>query len=68
MGSIIYHMGVERWRNEFMKQEGIPFFVWYLVFSSGLKLYEREVIKHVDALKSGVEPIPEKKGWFPWSK
>lgn len=60
MGSFVYHMGAHRMRGEFMKQEGIPFFVWYLVFRGGLKLYEKQVMVHAEALKSGMEPVSKR--------
>ena len=64
LGGFIYHMGADRFRSEFMKQEGIPFFVWYLEFGSSLKLYQTQVIDSVTALKSGVEPTSQKAGVF----
>ena len=56
MGSCIYFMGVDKFYNEFMKQEGIPFFVWYIDFQFRLREFEKRVAKHIDALKSGEEP------------
>jgi hypothetical protein len=61
IGSFIKCMGVEKLRNEFMPQERIPWFVWYLVFRSRLKLFEKRFDTPVQALKDGREP---KKGIF----
>ena len=61
MGAFVYHMGKDRCRKEFMPDHGIPFFVWWLSFSGGLKLYESQVVSFVEALKSGVEPAPPKR-------
>lgn len=62
MGCFVYHMGQERMQMEFMKEQGIPFFLWHLVFRGGYKFYEQRVINKVLALKSGVEPVPRKRG------
>lgn len=58
MGSFIYFLTETKFRNEFMKQEGIPFFVWYLDFEAKLHYYENEVVVQIDALKSGAPPVP----------
>ena len=63
IGCFIYFNGTDIVRN-FMKQEGIPFFVWYLVFLPGYKKYCRKILPKVNALKDGVEPVPEKRGLF----
>lgn len=57
MGSCIYFMGVAKFREEFMPQESIPAFVWYVDFQFRLKQFEERVVKHVEALKSGEEPV-----------
>ena len=49
-------VGVDRFRKEFMKQEKIPFFVWYLVFMWCLGHFERDFLAPVDALKSSKPP------------
>jgi hypothetical protein len=42
-----------------MKQEGIPFFVWWVGgFGSKLTHYRAEVVPLVDALKSGTASLP----------
>ena len=56
MGSCIYFMGVEIFRKEFMVQEKIPPFVWYIDFQFRLAEFKRRVIKNVEALKLGEEP------------
>lgn len=59
MGSFIHACGVDYFRNKFMPQEGIPFFVWYLEFSSCYALFVKINVKNIEALKSGKEPEPE---------
>lgn len=63
IGCFIYFNGTDNVRK-FMKQEGIPFFVWYLGFLPGYKQYCRKILPKVNALKDGVEPVPEKRGLF----
>jgi hypothetical protein len=53
LGSFIYHMGPDRMRCEFMKENDIPFFVWYTTFRGAYKLYERRVMDMVYKLESG---------------
>lgn len=59
IGSFIHCMGAETFRNVFMVQEGIPFFVWYIDFKSRLALFEKEFVKPLNAVKAGVEPVAE---------
>jgi hypothetical protein len=56
MGAICYWIGPEYMRNEFMPQEGIPFFVWYIDFQFKLNAYKEVFVKNVDAVKEGIEP------------
>lgn len=63
MGSAAHSMGPEKFRNEFMVQEGIPFFVWYIDFKYRLAEFEERFVKHIDALKSGQEPLAKPNGW-----
>lgn len=58
LGAFIYHQGEETFRNKFMAQEGIPFFVWYIDFKAKYNYYLSQVIAPLDALKSG-SPPPE---------
>jgi hypothetical protein len=46
-----------------MKQEGIPFFVWYIEFQYNLGEFEERVAKHIDALKAGTPPADTPTGW-----
>lgn len=64
VGSIIYFMGVNRCRSEFMKQEGIPFFVWYIDFRSKYNLFLKEFVNNIDALVSGNNPTTSKQRRF----
>jgi Hemerythrin HHE cation binding domain len=63
LGSFIYSMGIERFRNEFMKQESIPNFVWYIDFNFKYKYFVNEFLHHVDSLKSGNQPISHQAWW-----
>ena len=63
MGSFIDSCGVEKFRNGFMVQEGIPFFVWYIDFNSRHKFFLKQFKNPAEALKSGKEPAPEI-GWL----
>jgi hemerythrin-like domain-containing protein len=56
IGSIVYAMGVDKCRNDFMVQEKIPGFVWYIQFRKCFKVYEREFATPMEALKTGVSP------------
>lgn len=58
-GALIYFMGEERFRNEFMKHNGIPFFVWHVGFKKYLQKYRTEMEEPLEALKSGEEPKKE---------
>lgn len=53
MGSLIYVMGVKHFRQSFMRQEGIPWFVWYMVFMWKLRTFKQEFVIPVEALKAG---------------
>jgi hypothetical protein len=55
-GSFIYVLGVEKFRNEFMVQESIPGFVWYIDFKSKYKIFVRDFVGNVESLKKGEEP------------
>jgi hemerythrin-like domain-containing protein len=61
-GSFVYYMGPDRLRNEFMKQEGIPRFVWYIDFKVKYNYFLKEFVENANALKSGIEPVSPK----PW--
>ena len=56
LGSFFHHIGGKKEIMEFMKQEGIPFFVWYLQFKGTRTLYREKMESKVEALLSGVEP------------
>lgn len=62
MGSFIYYMTPEKFRNEFMKEQGIPFFVWYIDFKGRLNTFMDEFARPVEQLKEGKEAIPS--GFF----
>ena len=56
IGSIVYGMGIEKFRNEFMPQEGIPAFVWFIDYRARYNLFLRLFVKQAEALKSGEKP------------
>jgi len=59
LGSIIYFEGVDSFRKNFMKQEGIPGFVWFIDFKPKYIYFVNVFITNVDALKKGKEPKAE---------
>jgi hypothetical protein len=52
-------MGEDNFRNKFMKQEGIPCFVWYLKLKGCATAFEKEFTKPTKAIKSGAKPEDE---------
>ena len=65
LGAFIYFMGPHKFRKQFMKQEGIPFFVWWVGgFSTKFNYYSTEVASQVDALKSGTPSPPKPRPWL----
>jgi len=68
LGSFIFAMGGEAPLKEFMAQEGIPFFVWYIVFKPGWQDYIHKVACHIDALLSGTPPPPPPMDFTPLLK
>lgn len=63
LGSFINSMSEKYFRSTFMKQEGIPFFVWYLNFRGAYNHYLSNVKPHLDALEGGspLSAAPRKK-------
>ena len=64
LGSFIFYHTAERFRNEFMPENGIPFFVWYLAFNGHYKKFVGDIVVNFEALKSGEPPQPKKDKWF----
>lgn len=59
LGSFLYFMGGTRETvKKFMDNEGIPFFVWFLAFKGHVQVYHERMVRHADALLSGVPPTP----------
>lgn len=56
MGSFVHHQGSKADFKKFMAQEGIPYFVWYLVFKNCRTLYRKKILTLVQALLTGVPP------------
>ena len=62
IGSFVSSMGEEYFRSTFMKQEGIPFFVWYLKFKGDFNYFEHNIKSTLEALDTGVPGTTEGKG------
>lgn len=60
LGAFIHTMGEHSFRREFMPQEGIPFFVWYLVMKRCLNTYIKRCHVHLVALQNGMPVITNK--------
>jgi hypothetical protein len=56
MGALCHWNVPEYMRKEWMPQEGIPFFVWYIDFQFKYKEYMKVFVGNVDSVKAGVEP------------
>lgn len=59
MGSFIYVNGEEFFRSKFMKNQGIPFFVWYIDFKYSMQQFQRQFEVPIQAVKAGVPPASE---------
>jgi len=53
LGSFIHAMGVEKFRNEFMKNEGIPGFVWFVDFKAKYQYFLNTFHRNIENLKAG---------------
>lgn len=66
LGGFFYHLDAEGGSkgaiNQFMAQEGIPFFVYYIAFSPMRQKYFDTTQVHIDALLAGKPPPAPKKG------
>ena len=51
LGSFIYYNGGKVYIQKFMRQEKIPWFVWYIVFRRHSKYYKQHMIKSLEFLK-----------------
>jgi hypothetical protein len=63
IGAIVHWNTPDYFRNEFMPQEGIPSFVWYIDFQFKYSAYKEVFVKNVDAVREGVEP-PAPLSWW----
>ena len=64
MGSFIHYQTEQGFKEHFMKQEGIPGFVWFLlVFRPKYNYFLENVMKLIDALKSGKKPETRPSCW-----
>lgn len=53
LGSFFHHMGSKKDIQAFMKQEGIPFFVWYLQFKPLRDNYRKKMESRLESLLRG---------------
>lgn len=56
MGSFVHHQGSQKEFQVFAKQEGIPFFVWYLDFKACRAKYRAAMETKIQALLAGAAP------------
>jgi hypothetical protein len=56
MGSFIYFMGVETFREEWMSFCKLPKFLWGLYFKTGWQSFQDKWGRHVSALERGIAP------------
>jgi hypothetical protein len=54
MGSFIHFQTEERFRSVFMKEHGIPSFVWYFAFRGLYNTFQKEFLQPYEALQNGV--------------
>ena len=59
MGSFVHHQGGKKEFQVFAKQEGIPFFVWYLDFKACRAKYRAAMETKIQALLTGAAPTKE---------
>lgn len=62
-GSFIHYMTKEHFREVFMKENGIPGFLWFIVFRPSYSYFSENVLAEIDAMKTGVAPMKKSK-WF----
>ena len=62
IGSFIYYMTPDKFRNEFMKEQGIPFFVWYIDLKGSFNTFIDKFVGPIEQLKEGKEATPS--GFF----
>merc|ERR1719330_926342 len=60
-GSFIHSMGEDYFRSTFMKQEGIPFFVWHLKFKKDYDYFLKNIHSYREAMKKGVPLVAKTK-------
>jgi hypothetical protein len=63
-GGFIYFCGVDKFYKEFMVQEGIPWFVWYIDFRFQFKAFKKAYVDPLERVKAGKEP----RSFFGWLK
>lgn len=51
LGSFVYHNGGKKYMQKFMKQENIPWFVWYIAFRKYQALYKKYMVLPLEFLR-----------------
>lgn len=64
MGSFIYAMGQDSFRKDFMGQDQIPFFVWYIDFQFRYKHFLKEFREPLEAVQNNQEPKAPARGFW----
>ena len=57
LGSFFHHIGSKHNNQVFMKQEGIPFFVWHIDFKKSRALYRKEIDSVIESLLRGTKVV-----------
>lgn len=66
MGSFIYYMREDHFRTQFMKHEGIPTFLWWLVMKPNYKYFMKHMKEPLDAIRTGRQPAVDASGCLGW--
>jgi hemerythrin-like domain-containing protein len=67
-GSLIYFCGVSNWRNDFMVQEKIPGFVWYIDFQFKHHYFKKAFVDSLESIKENQEPKSAWSWLFWWNR
>jgi len=54
VGFMCHYLGESYVRHTMMKNEGIPFYVWYLVFKKQMKKFQRLIVVHYEAFEKDI--------------
>jgi hemerythrin-like domain-containing protein len=67
-GSMIYFCGTKNWYNEFMVQEKIPWFVWYIDFQFKYNSFKKVFVDNLESVKAGKQPESPFSWLFWWNR